>query len=556
VKRAHTLGVVLLLALVLPSLAAARSRTISLSVEGRQHEVLVDGALTGPASHARVLLQQLAEAHGRWLWRTRTAARLHGRHFRLRWQHAPHGAPLLVRAIVLAHHILIARSATSQVTAGDPGTVFYSGLGQAGAKDVSSRSAVRLVQSDKPPLIADPFDGRWTTDTQCDISAAVPRQLPPTGEPITALAGYSLGRLGPIYFLENREAWPSQVSYILLLDPGNESEMAPSCDNWTNIDPTKALASWLSLHSSNRLVVMAGPVTQKDHLAGLKKHYLKDLSPAEERQVMICEYATPGHTHFLVNSDGGFGWMVGAYPPGSCPGGVHEPNWRKAFPTAPPPSSLGPPPAAAPGGGTAPLGPGEFRVTNAAGGVYWRSAPDWGTPVATSGNGFYEGTVVRVSCYAAGAGNVPGSSDAMWEQASWAAGPGSGSGWINEHFVDDGAALGEPSPGIGPCSSSPPPPEQPSTWAEQETPNHPVNTFTDYHNASGVGPAIAAGQWVQVSCKIYDPTIGSVNPDGYWYRIASSPWNNAYYSPANTFMNGDPYGGPYTHNTDFGVTNC
>jgi hypothetical protein len=101
-----------------------------------------------------------------------------------------------------------------------------------------------------------------------------------------------------------------------------------------------------------------------------------------------------------------------------------------------------------------------------------------------------------------------------------------------------------------------PPVQNPQTWAEQETPNHPVNTFTNYHNASGQGPAIAAGQWVQVSCKVYDPTIRSVNPDGYWYRIASSPWNNAYYSPANTFMNGDPYGGPYTHNTDFNVPNC
>jgi hypothetical protein len=71
-----------------------------------------------------------------------------------------------------------------------------------------------------------------------------------------------------------------------------------------------------------------------------------------------------------------------------------------------------------------------------------------------------------------------------------------------------------------------------------------------------MGPAIGSGQWVQVSCKVYDPTIVSVNPDGYWYRIASGPWNNAYYSPANTFMNGDPYGGPYTHNTDFAVPNC
>lgn len=117
-------------------------------------------------------------------------------------------------------------------------------------------------------------------------------------------------------------------------------------------------------------------------------------------------------------------------------------------------------------------------------------------------------------------------------------------------------ACGSATPAPGPAAppgGSPPPPQ---TWAEQETPNHPVNTFLNPHNASGMGPAIAAGQWVQVSCKLYDPYIQSVNPDGYWYRIASSPWNNSYYSPANTFMNGDPYGGPYTHNTDFAVPNC
>jgi surface antigen len=109
--------------------------------------------------------------------------------------------------------------------------------------------------------------------------------------------------------------------------------------------------------------------------------------------------------------------------------------------------------------------------------------------------------------------------------------------------------------GNTPPSPAPVPVAAP-TWSEQETPNHPVNAFTNFHNASGVGPAVGSGQWVQVSCKVYDPTIASVNPDGYWYRIASPPWNNAYYSPANTFMNGDPYGGPYTHNTDFAVPNC
>lgn len=117
----------------------------------------------------------------------------------------------------------------------------------------------------------------------------------------------------------------------------------------------------------------------------------------------------------------------------------------------------------------------------------------------------------------------------------------------------------QPSPNPTPTpipNPTPTPNPPPQTWSEQETPNHPVNTFTDYHNASGMGPPIVAGQWVQVSCKVHDPTIASVNPDGYWYRIASAPWGNSYYSPANTFMNGDPYGGPYTHNTDFSVPDC
>ena len=125
-----------------------------------------------------------------------------------------------------------------------------------------------------------------------------------------------------------------------------------------------------------------------------------------------------------------------------------------------------------------------------------------------------------------------------------------------EHWVVAGGVESNHVSWGGGSSAPPPPPPPPQTWSEQETPNHPVNTFTDYHNASGMGPAIAAGQWIEVSCKVYDPTIQSVNPDGYWYRIASAPWSNAYYSPANTFMNGDPYGGPYTHNTDFAVPDC
>jgi hypothetical protein len=116
-------------------------------------------------------------------------------------------------------------------------------------------------------------------------------------------------------------------------------------------------------------------------------------------------------------------------------------------------------------------------------------------------------------------------------------------------------APSRPSTSSAPSASPAPAPGAP-TYSEQETPNHPVNTFQNYHSAGGQGPAIGSGQVVQVSCKVYDPNIGSVNPDGYWYRIAGSPWNNGYYSPANTFLNGDPPHGPYSHNTDFAVPNC
>jgi hypothetical protein len=115
-----------------------------------------------------------------------------------------------------------------------------------------------------------------------------------------------------------------------------------------------------------------------------------------------------------------------------------------------------------------------------------------------------------------------------------------------------------PAPTTGPTSTPMPTPTTvpgQTTYAEQEG-HYGANTFTNPYNASGMGPKIPAAAWVQVSCKVYAPAIQSANPDGYWYRIASSPWNNAYYAVANTFMNGDPWGGPYTHNTDYKVPDC
>lgn len=112
-----------------------------------------------------------------------------------------------------------------------------------------------------------------------------------------------------------------------------------------------------------------------------------------------------------------------------------------------------------------------------------------------------------------------------------------------------------PTPTQPPPPPPPPPPPQ-KVWREQMWAPNGANSFSNYHNASGMGPHLDHGAWVEVSCKVYDPTIPSVSPGGYWYRIHSSPWNDQYYIAANTFYNGDPPGGPYTHSTDMAVRDC
>jgi hypothetical protein len=120
---------------------------------------------------------------------------------------------------------------------------------------------------------------------------------------------------------------------------------------------------------------------------------------------------------------------------------------------------------------------------------------------------------------------------------------------VNPNDIGDIEACSSPAV---PPSSSPAPP----AYVEQQG-SLGANTFTNPYNASGIGVKIPPYAYVEVSCKIYAPQIVSANPDGYWYRIRSAPWNDAYYAVANTFWNGDiPGQKPYVHNTDFNVRDC
>lgn len=96
----------------------------------------------------------------------------------------------------------------------------------------------------------------------------------------------------------------------------------------------------------------------------------------------------------------------------------------------------------------------------------------------------------------------------------------------------------------------------PPVFQETVIPESEARTFRNHHAVSGEGPNIGAEQTVKVFCKVYDPSIASVLPGGYWYQIASAPWRGNYYSPANSFLDGDPPGGPYEHTVDASVPEC
>jgi len=83
-------------------------------------------------------------------------------------------------------------------------------------------------------------------------------------------------------------------------------------------------------------------------------------------------------------------------------------------------------------------------------------------------------------------------------------------------------------------AAAPPPPPTPSTYAE--TTGGVTHTWTNYSDAGGTeGASIPSFDTVQIACKVTGFKVADGNT--WWYRIASSPWNSAYYASADAFYN-------------------
>lgn len=113
-------------------------------------------------------------------------------------------------------------------------------------------------------------------------------------------------------------------------------------------------------------------------------------------------------------------------------------------------------------------------VVNADGGVFWRSQPNWETPIQVVQHGVYTGDQVELSCYMWGGTVPPYYDNSLWYQATVVSGLGVGSGLVNDHFIDSGTDVpNQPMPGVPECGSSAPTTSGPQSvfYSPNNTPN-------------------------------------------------------------------------------------
>jgi len=158
------------------------------------------------------------------------------------------------------------------------------------------------------------FDYPQWASGNCNPLPPGPIQIPAS---VNTLAGWSVGRLGPIYFLKDFPGqWP-QISNIILFDPGSKSEMegAEGCDAMLTSPPiSQLLVSWLKSPGDHRLLVLTGIRSEdwdavlkgvgigKAHFSGLWHYYFSDLwsQPWSVRsRVQVCDYDDLAHEAVL-----------------------------------------------------------------------------------------------------------------------------------------------------------------------------------------------------------------------------------------------------------------
>jgi len=165
----------------------------------------------------------------------------------------------------------------------------------------------------------------WKSSVRCSPDRAAVN----VPEGTTSLSGWSLGRLGVLYFLQTAEpAKLESVRSITLFDPGNADNFTGGgCDE--NIDgpgqgANGLLADWIA-DSNHHLTIFSGEITEdkvdgQATFNGIRRYYLAQIigQPAAS-QLLICDYPDMAHEDVLLNFA-----SAGDNPADSCPTGPND----------------------------------------------------------------------------------------------------------------------------------------------------------------------------------------------------------------------------------------
>lgn len=196
---------------------------------------------------------------------------------------------------------------------------YYSGLGSAGSTKAQQVGVHRNLTEDGS------FDGKWTPSVQCVPDAGA---INFGGQAVSRLAGWSLGRLGPIYalkyFRDHDPAAAARINYVILFDPGSPATFGRCDYDRSSVQADSILAWWLGLSPDNRLVVMSGRDTATNHHESIQRAYfpaIKRAGSAVRSRVLVCNFnlnhqATYNNYAYLMTDGGRLGTAPGW---GSCP---------------------------------------------------------------------------------------------------------------------------------------------------------------------------------------------------------------------------------------------
>jgi uncharacterized protein YraI len=163
----------------------------------------------------------------------------------------------------------------------------------------------------------------------CAPYAARAARVAVGARPVTAVAGWSLGRVGVIRFLASTsDDELRRIGYVLLIDPGNYDEL--TCDR--QISAGVILAHWLTVNTSAHLaVISSSQVSQQNSSRGIQESYFNDIRRQSQPprvnlrpRVLVCNYAMSHQDAFV---DGQY-WIQHQIGTTSCPalGGWRNPT--------------------------------------------------------------------------------------------------------------------------------------------------------------------------------------------------------------------------------------